>query len=125
MGTLETQRELREATKGKWKALLACPEWALLVSHMRSIRVNKRNEILTGADDGLNGLIENAKSKAELAGIELVLNWPTIQMEECELDLVDINMELAVEAEQQSSADSDSEATMDDKWRTLRSLHEE
>lgn len=49
-----------------------------------------KQEIIQADDVGLDGLIQLAKAKSELAGIQFVLNWPqsVVNMNEEEIQLI-------------------------------------
>jgi hypothetical protein len=62
-------------------------------------RMGRRNKILTGSDEGLNGLIELGKDKAELAGIEYVLGYPRRAVEDADLEIMAVREEMQIENE--------------------------
>lgn len=67
--------ELRKGVK-VYKELLQSPAWGQLVSDLRGQQMRLRQEILQSDDSGLDHMIQTAKAKSELAGIQFVLNWP-------------------------------------------------
>lgn len=73
--------------KEELQGLLKCPGWGRLANYLNQVRIARRNSILAGNDDGLNGLIEDAKSRSELAGIEFVLGTPQALIDEAQLEI--------------------------------------
>lgn len=71
----ERAEELRKEVKG-YRELLQSPGWGRLVNDLRVHQMRLRQEILQSEDEGLDGMIQTAKAKSELAGIQFALNWP-------------------------------------------------
>lgn len=101
---LDKELEQAEAERARWVALLATDGWGLLAEQMRAVRINKRNEVLSTTNEGLNGLIEDAKSKSELAGIEFALNWPALQIETLDMQIMEIRSAMQAELENEHDA---------------------
>ena len=71
---LEDERQLVH----ELETLLEHPGWRVLRSIMTSQERLRRNEILTGSHNGLDGLINRDKLISELAGINTVMNLPNV-----------------------------------------------
>lgn len=67
--------ELRKGLK-VYKELLQSEGWAQLVKDLRGQQLRLKQEILQSDDGGLDSMIQTAKAKSELAGIQFTLNWP-------------------------------------------------
>lgn len=76
-----------------YKELLQSEGWARLVKDLRVQQIRLKQEILQSDDGGLDGMVQTAKAKSELAGIQFALNWPqsmTTMHEEEILSLMEI-----------------------------------
>lgn len=87
------EEELRERVEALrkgvkvYKELLQSQGWVHLVNELKGQQRRIKQELLQADNVGLDGLIEMAKAKSELAGIEFVLNWPSsmVRMDEEEI----------------------------------------
>ena len=47
-----------------------------MVKDLKVQQIRLKQEILQSDDGGLDAMVQTAKAKSELAGIQFVLNWP-------------------------------------------------
>jgi len=67
---------------------------------MMGRRLSLRNSVLSSDDKGIDGAIELSKAKAELAGMEFVLNWPMFAESEADIELFSIREAIRNESEE-------------------------
>lgn len=85
--------------------LLASEGWERLAKMVQSLRLTKRNQILGGSGEGLNGLVEDAKVRSELAGIEFLFGVPQQMVEDLQLEVDAVLEELRMDEEVPHAAD--------------------
>lgn len=81
------------------KELQESKGWKSIIVLLQPRRLALRNTILTGEEEGLNGLIECGKNKAALGELEALLHFPDKTIDEAELEKLAIVQTMAAEEE--------------------------
>lgn len=84
-----TDEDLLEELRTKKHVLEQLQEsegWKVLAHYYKSLQIGRRNAVLSSATDSLDDLIGMANTKAELAGMDLMMTIPKVLWEEADLE---------------------------------------
>lgn len=101
MKDLEEQLEDYRIAKGVLKSLQEHPGWIQLAESMKMIRVARRNQIFSSDSSTMDSLIDLGQVKSELAGMEFVLGYPKLLIDENDLAEKAVLLEMEMENEDQ------------------------
>ena len=85
------------------KGLLESVGWQRLMESLKSRRLALRTTVLTSENEGLNGLIEDGKNKAQLGELEALVALPQALITEAEF--MKMQLLLDIEAEEEMTDD--------------------